>query len=107
MNIAAPAEQRTLPFASVVTVALVVLLSVGLIAWHHRRAQAELQSMPTVERAALYERTLSTLRTTCPHADGVQLHDYCQEQAIFVSRFPECDAQCQATCREFLPRATK
>jgi len=107
MNIAAPAEQRTLPLSSFATVALVVVLSAGLIAWHHRRAQVELQSMPTVERAALYERTLSTLRTTCPRADGAQLRDYCQQQALFVSRFPECDNQCQATCKAFLPRATR
>ena len=107
MNIAVPAEQSELPIRSIATVTLVALLSVGLIAWHHRRAQTELLAIPVQERTSLYERTLSTLQTTCSHAEGAELTAYCQTQALFVSRFPECDATCQSICNRYLPRATR
>jgi len=63
--------------------------------------------MPTTDRALLYERTLSTLGTTCTHAQGEEMSDYCQKQALFVSRFPECEAACQRICKQYLPRATR
>ena len=105
--IANPAEQRTLPSSAIVTVTLIGLLCVGSIVWHHARVKSELLAMPSHERESLYERTLSTLRTTCVHTDGAEMHDYCQEQALFVSRFPECDATCQSTCQRYSPKPTK
>jgi cytochrome b pre-mRNA-processing protein 3 len=107
MNIAAPAEQRALPPRAILMVALVGLLCVGSIAWRYAQVKSELLAMPSHERQSLYERTLSTLRTTCVHADGTEMRDYCQEQATFVSRFPECDAACQSTCQRYRPKPTK
>lgn len=107
MIVATPAEQRALPFRSIVSVTLAGLLCVGAIVWHHERAKSELMAMPAGERQSLYDRTLATLRTTCARADGEQLRGYCQQEAEFVSRFPECDASCQSTCQQYLPRPTK
>ncbi len=107
MHIATSGEQRVLPLSSIVIVSLVGALCFGGILWHHTRAKAELMTMPAQDRYSLYEHTLSALHTACAHADGEQLREYCQQQAEFVSRFPECDANCQSVCRRYLPRPTK
>jgi hypothetical protein len=107
MNIPTSADQGTLPVRSLLVVTLVGTLCFGAIVWHHARAKAELTSMPAQERYSLYERTLSTLHTTCSQVDGEALQEFCKQQAEFVSRLPECDASCLATCQRYLPRPTR
>lgn len=107
MNIATLAEQRPMSVRSMVLVSLVGTLCFGGILWHHSRAEAELMTMPAQERLSLYDRTLSTLSTTCAHAEGESLREFCQQQAMFLSRFPECDGSCQSACQRYLPRPTK
>jgi hypothetical protein len=76
---------------------VIVLALVGLwIANEHAKDRA-IRELPDAERKALYDHTLSTLRTVCatPHwPDG--LRSYCRDQAELVVRFPECDAECRA-----------
>jgi cytochrome b pre-mRNA-processing protein 3 len=98
---------RTLSLGSIAAWVLVAVTGVGAVFWSQTRASAELRAMPALERAALYARTLETLRTTCTQIQGSELLDYCRQQAEFVSRFPECDAACQGACQRLLPRPTK
>jgi len=107
MNTAALAEQRAGSNGLFVAVAIAGLLGAGASVWHQLGANAELNTMPTKERVPLYGRTLVTLRTNCVHATGPRLHGYCQEQAEFLSRFPECEAACQRTCQRYALRPTK
>jgi hypothetical protein len=67
--------------------------------WMRGRAeeQAALRTLPDTERRALFERTLATLRTTCPEASRPSgLDDFCTEQARLIVQFEECDQGCRA-----------
>jgi hypothetical protein len=74
---------------------------------HDRRVQAEIAALPAVERTALYDRTLATLRTVCAGSSGPQVADYCQDPADFVVGFPDCDQACRDLARRFEPQPTK
>lgn len=87
---------------------LVGVATAGLIAQYlHGRTNRELRDLPEADRRALYQRTLETLRTTCEHASGSQLTDYCRSQADFIERFPECDSECRELARRFHPQPTR
>lgn len=76
-------------------------LIVATIALTMGRASREIESLPTSERQALYQRTLETLRTSCMQATGPTVTEYCREQAAFILRFPECDRECQTLAGRF------
>ena len=67
----------------------------------------ELRGLPQHERATLYERTLTTLRTTCSSTRTDALLEYCREQAEFIERFPECDDGCRQLTSEFAALPTR
>ncbi len=58
--------------------------------------EREVRNLPASERAALYQRTLETLKTICANASGSTLKEYCRNQAEFIGLFPECDESCRA-----------
>jgi len=87
--------------------ALLVFVVAGTWFWNRHLSQQELLALPSQQRHALYVHTLETLETVCSHAQGPDLSEYCREQAQFIVRFPECGANCQATCRRLAPRPTK
>jgi len=99
-------ERRTLSLGAAIA-ASVGVLWVGSTFWSHQHAKKELMELPAEERVSLYERTLATLRTTCVHSIGSELRDFCQEQASFLSGFPECNSECQRECQKSRPRPTK
>jgi hypothetical protein len=97
-------SRKVVAFAIIALAA--VASAVGVVAYQRSEA-AEVRSLPSAERATLYERTLETLNSTCAHTRGEALVGYCREQAEFLARFPECNDDCQQTCRQFFPRPTK
>src|SRR5512138_82311 len=78
----------------------------GAVIYADGRTDRELRGLPETDRRPLYQRTLDTLRTSCAHARGPNLSDFCTEQAAFVSRFPECDADCRELARKFASHPT-
>jgi hypothetical protein len=74
----------------------------ALAVWLHTRTTHELQALQQSERAALYSRTLDTLKGPCSHALDPSLTNYCREQAAFITRFPECDTECHALAARVL-----
>lgn len=58
--------------------------------------EREVRGMPGVERRALYQRTLETLKRTCATPPGPTVQEYCRNQAEFIGLFDECDEACRA-----------
>lgn len=84
-----------------------VAFAAGLFAlWTRDAERAALARLSGDERGRLYQRTLENLRSTCS-VESVALRAYCQQQAEFILKFPECGAGCQALARDFLPRAAR
>lgn len=88
-------------------VALALLAAVAVATFTHARLDRELSGLPGPERRALYERTLETLRTSCMRSRGPELSEYCQQQAHFIKRFPECDSECHELAARFAPKPTR
>lgn len=86
-------------------VASLVLVLGGLIVLQQTRLDRELSELPATERAALYERTITTLQHACVQPSGGTLSSYCREQAEFVEHFPECDQQCRKLAARSAPQA--
>lgn len=76
--------------------------------WSQTAEQRAIRHLPAPERKALYERTLSTLRSPCgswQRSNG--LAEFCRDQARFVLEFPECDTACEVLAREYLNTPSK
>jgi hypothetical protein len=89
-------SQRTARVLSAVL--LMVALAVVFAIWMRARdeEQAAIRALPEPERRALFERTLTTLNTTCRRASRpTGLDDFCAEQARFILQFDACDLSCQ------------
>jgi hypothetical protein len=91
---------------TVVAIAAGVIAATGLaaIVWLRGpdREQAAIGGLAPQERRALYERTLSTLQSTCASSKGsTGLDDFCRDQAEFIVKFPECNASCAALAGKF------
>lgn len=85
--------------ASLAVAAILIALATGtVILWLWSRADEArgLLELPARERQELFEATRRTLQSVCvPKRRIVDLEDYCREQAIFIRRFPDCDAACE------------
>jgi hypothetical protein len=92
------------PWILAATAALVIFAIALLRSTSEERA---LTRLPPVERAAVYQRTLDNLRSTCAGERARELRDFCRGQAQLALLFPECDAACQATAREELRAPTR
>ncbi len=80
-----------------VNVAVVAVILGAAVFWAiGRNAEGvAIRQLPTAERQALYERTLSTLKTTCnPTTRPSGLERFCSRQAELIVQFPECDQAC-------------
>ena len=72
-------------------------------AWAHATGEERgIRRLPPPERAALYQRTLDTLRSVCAGGRRNDLRALCRGQAELALLFPECDGACRATARERL-----
>ena len=83
-------------------VGAVILACFGLWVWQSGREDQAVRSLAPNERAAFYERTLVTLRTTCADAREPDLGEYCRQQAEFILRMSECDDACHELVRSRL-----
>jgi hypothetical protein len=105
-----PVDHRTAGTASRWAIVLVVMAAATLLYWVWSPAsQARaIHDLPGAERRALYERTLSTLRSPCnPAAGSDGLRDYCRQQAEFIMGFPECGADCASLARQYTAIPTR
>jgi hypothetical protein len=88
----------------VVTFALAALLFAWL--WSRDDERTAIAELPNAERTNLYARTRANLQTTCKSNDR-GLRAYCEQQARFILKFPECDANCQLLASQYLPEPTR
>lgn len=87
--------------------ALLLLAATGAWFWGYRAPEREIADLPAAERQALFARTFETLRTVCNDSAGPNLTNYCEEQASFLVRFPECDPGCAKLAHGFAGRPTR
>jgi hypothetical protein len=72
----------------------------ALWVWNRGAETRAIRHLPADERRALYDRTLSVLRSPCgPTRRTDALEKFCHDQAQFIIEFPECDAECLAVAR--------
>jgi len=82
-----------------------VAAAIGAVAYTVFRQGAEgraIRDLPADERAAEYRRIHQELESLCRNARGA-LQSHCQQQALFLSYFPECDAECRDLVRRQFP----
>lgn len=94
---------RPLPLAAAITLVAAICGGVFLQA----RLERDVTEMPAAERHALYERTRETLRSSCSQALEQDVAEHCQEQAAFITRFPECNAECKSLAARFSHRPSR
>src|SRR6187551_2759400 len=89
--------------ASAVVIVILLLAAIGcVVLWHWSRDDeaTAIRALPAADRRALFEGTLRTLQSVCdaqrrpPGLDG-----FCNEQAIFVEQFSECETACRALAK--------
>jgi hypothetical protein len=100
---AEPVDQAAQRKATVV-VALLLLLAgsacVVLWRWSRNDETSAIRTLPVADRRALFEGTLRTLESVCEEQKRPPgLEGFCNEQAIFVAQFPECEAACLALAK--------
>jgi hypothetical protein len=106
-----PLDQAAQRKASALVIVILLVAAIGcVILWHWTRADepTAIRALPTADRRALFEGTLRTLQSVCdaqrrpPGLDG-----FCNEQAIFVEQFPECEAVCRALAKAARTQPTR
>lgn len=89
-------------------VLLVLALVWGYVQGGENRA---LNAMSPVQRAALFQETRDSIRLMCLTDAGVRsggkLERRCQQQADFLTRFPECDEACRREIAPFVRSAVR
>jgi len=87
-----------------------VLIILGLIALWAKQHESEafaIRALPRAERVALYQRTLTTLRIACRYAARAPLRTHCEQQAQFITLFPECDMSCKKLATQFSAKPSR
>ena len=96
---AEPVDQAAQRKATVVTVSLLLLAAIVCVAlwrWSRDDETSAIRTLPAPDRRALFDGTLRTLASVCdPQRRPTGLDGYCNEQAIFIAQFPECEAACR------------
>jgi hypothetical protein len=101
----APASTPALRAAAA---AIGVLAAIAAWGWWTSFEERALRSMPEAERARIYERNLDSMRLLCgTEAEADAFESRCREQAVFLSWFPECRAECRALIESRLPKPTR
>ncbi len=85
-----------------VALALAILLLVALHLWNEAAPSRAIARMDPAARRAEFTRLSEELRSVCSPPDAA-LADHCRHQALFLARFPECDAECERLVRRALP----
>jgi hypothetical protein len=88
---------------------LVLLLGLGrvLSAQQQQRDENALRRLPERERRALYEHSVHALGELCRGVGSGLMAEYCEQQAAFVVRLPECDEGCRRLAAAHLVRPTR
>ena len=94
---------RPLPLAAAITFFAALC---GAVVWQ-THLERDLTELPTLERRALYERTRETLRSSCSQALELDVAEHCREQAAFITRFPECNAECRELAAHYAHRPSR
>jgi hypothetical protein len=84
---------------------LVVMLGVWL--WLQGDEDRALKAMAPAQRQVLFQETQASFRTLCLSDAGPHFQPRCQQQAVFLHRFSECDDACRQELAAFLPRPTR
>jgi hypothetical protein len=77
--------------------------AIGLWIWKLSAEQRAVVHLTAEQRRLALVETYRTLETVCAGSPK-GLEDYCQKQASFLLELPECDPECRAFARDFLPR---
>jgi hypothetical protein len=98
----APAPRSRVTLGTVALVAFAVLAALALWVATAGAERRGLRQLDPAARAALLERTVANLRTTCARDAPAALSGWCRDQARFALDFDECGGACRATARETL-----
>jgi hypothetical protein len=98
-----PLDQAAQRKATIVTVLLLLVAAITCVVlwrWSRNDEASAIRTLPMSDRRSLFEGTLRTLESVCdPQTRPPGLDGYCNEQAIFVRQFPECEAACLALAK--------
>lgn len=75
----------------------------ALFVWSAGSERRALQGLSEPDRQALYQRTLTNLRSVCSPASDA-MRGFCEEQAHLAESFPECDQACYKLAMQQLSR---
>ena len=88
---------------------LVTFIAAGawfaLIGLRERRLTNAVRALPPDVQAATYRRAYEDLATVCPGQP--ELGEHCSDEARFIVRFPQCQADCQRVARRYFPTVSK
>jgi hypothetical protein len=106
-----PLDQAAQHKASAVVIVILLLAAIGcVVLWHWTRDDetTAIRALPATDRRALFEGTLRTLQAVCDAQRRPSgLDGFCNEQAIFVAQFPECEAACRALAKAARAQPTR
>jgi hypothetical protein len=88
-------------------IGLAVVVVMAVFYWNATEAGRALRALPAQDRAALYQRTMATLRDVCEPAPPRSLRAFCREQAALVLELRECDTECREIARRNLTVPTR
>jgi len=97
-----PAHGLGRRLATVVLLAAVLCCAIAFGVWHHGALSRAIGALPAEERHAEFLRTRQEVESVCAKPPPA-LRRHCQQQALFLSNFPECDAACQELVRSQFP----
>jgi hypothetical protein len=103
-------QQRRRRVSTVLTLVALAGGFLMILAWmllDSRRQTRAIRSLPPEARQSVYQRALANYRILCTPVPKTQLTERCQQDAAFLSLFPECDAGCRALLADALPQATR
>lgn len=101
-----PVDQRRVGFVRLLLLLLVALAAwLAVVAWREHRLTVAVRSLPRDVQEATYRRTYEELSAVCARESS--LAEYCQRQAEFILKFPQCDAACSQLARRHFPAVWK
>ena len=82
---------------------IVGIALLAIWAWNRGAEQRALERLPAEVRHALYSRELANFRTICGQGRRTDdLEPRCEEQAEYLVKFSDCDADCQTLAKMHL-----
>lgn len=82
---------------------LAAVVALGAWFWWTGAEERAIKALPASERAALYERELTSFKSVCLNDPAPALDDQCRHRARVLSWLPECDADCTRLISKAIP----